>query len=59
VTGRGPRPFQSVRDGEYHRYDLGTHDFHSEVYVWFGTTGGVDPKQVKAIYVDRVIFVKE
>ena len=39
--------------------DFGTRDFHDEVYVWFGTTGGVDPKQVKAIYVDRVIFVKE
>ena len=50
---------QSVRDCEYHLYDFGTHDFHNEVYVWLGTTGGVDPKQVKAIYVDRVIFVKE
>jgi hypothetical protein len=50
---------QSIKDGAYHLYDFGTHDFHAEVYVWFGTTGGVDPKQVKAIYVDRVIFVKE
>jgi hypothetical protein len=49
----------SVRDGEYHLYDLGVHDFHNEVSIWFGTTGGVDPSQMKAIYVDRVIFVRE
>jgi hypothetical protein len=49
----------SVRDGEYHLYDLGTHNFHNDMYIWFGTTGGVDPRQMKAIYVDRVIFVKE
>jgi hypothetical protein len=50
---------ESIKDGAYHLYDMGTHDLHDDVYVWFGTTGGVDPKQVKAIYVDRVIFVKE
>jgi len=27
--------------------------------VWFGTTGGVSAENVKAIYVDRLIFVKE
>jgi len=50
---------ESIKDGEYRLYDLGSHDFHNEVYVWFGTTGGVDPKQIRAIYVDRVIFVRE
>ncbi len=44
---------------EYHLYDLGTHNLNYQHYVWFGTTGGVDPANVKAIYVDRVVFVRE
>jgi len=46
-------------DGEYQLYDLGRHDLDDESYVWFGTTGGVSAENVKAIYVDRLIFVKE
>lgn len=45
--------------GRYHLYDLGTHELHDGVYVWFGTTGGVSPENVKAVYVDRVLFVRE
>lgn len=46
-------------DGEYQLYDLGIHNLGGQCYVWFGTTGGVNPENVKAIYIDRVIFVKE
>jgi len=50
---------ESITDGQYRVYDLGTHDFVSGVDMWIGTTGGVDPKNVKAIYVDRFVFVRE
>ncbi len=46
-------------DGEYQLYDLGVHDLSGQCYVWFGTTGGVSPENVKGIYIDRCIFVKE
>lgn len=46
-------------DGEYQLYDMGVHDLAGQNYVWFGTTGGVSPENVKAIYIDRIIFVKE
>jgi hypothetical protein len=46
-------------DGEYHMYDFGVHDLNNQCYVWFGTTGGVSPENVKAIYIDRIIFVRE
>jgi len=52
-------PQKGAGDGEYHLYDLGVHDLSSDDYVWFGTTGGVSPENLKAIYVDRIIFVKE
>jgi hypothetical protein len=52
-------PVKGAGDGEYHLYDFGVHDLHGQCYVWFGTTGGVSPENVKAVYVDRVIFVKE
>lgn len=48
-----------VGDGGYRLYDLGVHHLGTQDYVWFGTTGGVYPENVKAIYVDRMIFVKE
>jgi hypothetical protein len=48
-----------ITDGAYRLYDLGTHSFHDGVYLWIGTTGGVDPKAVKAICVDRFVLVKE
>jgi hypothetical protein len=48
-----------ITDGEYRLYDFGAHDVHDGIYLWLGTTGGVDPKTVKAIYVDRFIFVRE
>ncbi len=35
------------------------HEFHDGVYIWFGTTGGVNAESVRAVYVDRVLFVKE
>ena len=45
---------------EYQAYYLGAYDFGANsMLAWIGTTGGVDPKVVKAIYVDRFIFVKE
>lgn len=46
-------------NGEYQIYDFGVHNLDNYSYVWFGTTGGVSPENVKAIYVDRIIFVKE
>ncbi len=46
-------------DGEYQLYDMGVHDLSSDDYAWFGTTGGVNPDNVKAICIDRIIFVKE
>ncbi len=50
----------SAGDGQYHHlYDLGMHEFHDGVYIWFGTTGGVNAESVRAVYVDRVLFVKE
>jgi len=52
-------PAQGAGDGEYHLYDFGAHDLQGGCYVWFGTTGGVSPQNVKAIYVDRVVFAKE
>ena len=55
----GPTPGANIRDGEYHLYDFGAHDFHDDVYVWISPIGGVDPKNVKAIYVDRFVFVRE
>jgi hypothetical protein len=50
---------EPITDGAYRLYDFGTHTFDPGVYLWIGTTGGVDPKAVKAIYVDRFILVKE
>ena len=52
-------PTQGAGDGEYHLYDFGVHDLHGQCYVWFGTTGGVSPENVKAIYVDRLLLVRE
>jgi len=46
-------------DEEYQLYDMGTHNLSGQNYVWFGTTGGVSPENVKKIYIDRLIFVKE
>jgi hypothetical protein len=48
-----------ITDGRYRLYDFGVHEFTDGVYLWIGTTGGVDPKNVKAICVDRFLFVKE
>jgi hypothetical protein len=58
---------EPIADGRYRLYDLGVHEFTDAVYgippegvqLWLGTTGGVDPKNVKAICVDRFLFVKE
>ena len=45
---------------DYRLYDFGAYDFgDNSVVVWVGTTGGVDPKNIKAIYVDRFILVRE
>ncbi len=52
-------PPEGAGDEQYHLYDLGAHDLNGQTYVWFGTTGGVSPDNVKAIYVDRVILVRE
>ena len=52
-------PPKGAGDGEYQLYDMGVHDLSSDDYVWFGTTGGVSPENVKAICIDRIIFVKE
>jgi hypothetical protein len=58
-TQKTVTPGKGAGDGQYHLYDLGTHELHGGTYVWFGTTGGVSPENVKAIYIDRVLFVKE
>lgn len=50
---------EPITDGQYHLYDLGTHDFSDTVYLWIGTTGGVRAAAVKAIWVDRFVFVRE
>jgi hypothetical protein len=50
---------EPIADGRYRLYDFGVHDFSDTTYLWVGTTGGVDPKKVKAIYVDRFLFVRE
>ncbi|MFN5757285.1 MAG: DUF4838 domain-containing protein [Planctomycetia bacterium] len=50
---------EPITDGRYRLYDFGVHDFSDTTSLWVGTTGGVDPKNVKAIYVDRFIFVRE
>jgi len=50
---------EPIADGRYRLYDFGVHDFSDAIYLWIGTDGGVDPKNVKAIYVDRFIFVRE
>jgi len=50
---------EPVTDGRYRLYDFGVHDFSDDIYLWIGTTGGVDPKMVKSIWVDRFLFVKE
>lgn len=52
-------PAADVRDGQYHIYDLGAHDFSKDGrYLWLGTTHGFNPEDVKGIWVDRVFFVK-
>jgi hypothetical protein len=58
-TQKTVTPDRGAGDGEYHLYDFGVHVLHGQCYVWFGTTGGVSPENVKAIYVDRLIFVRE
>jgi hypothetical protein len=50
---------KGARDGEYQLYYMGVHNLAGQNYVWFGTTGGVSPENVKKIYIDRLIFVKE
>lgn len=58
---------EPIADGRYRLYDFGVHEFTDAVYgippegvhLWLGTTGGVDPKNVKGIYVDRFLFVRE
>jgi len=50
---------EPVTDGRYRLYDFGVHDFNDGIYLWIGTTGGVDPTTVKSIWVDRFLFVKE
>jgi hypothetical protein len=48
-----------VRDGKYHIIDFGIHEINTnKLSFWFGTTGGVNPENVKGIYVDRMFFVK-
>ena len=58
-TRRAATPGKGAGDGQYHLYDLGRQELHSKTYVWFGTPGGVSPENVKAIYIDRVLFAKE
>ena len=55
----GSTPGENIRDGEYHLYDFGAHDFDDDVYVWISPVGGAGPRNVKAIYVDRFVFVRE
>jgi hypothetical protein len=55
--GRGSA--ESIADSKYRVYDFGQQDFGDATVIWFSTAGGVDPKNVKAIYVDRFLFVKE
>ncbi len=50
---------KNAKNSKYKLYDMGMHDLGNQCYVWFGTTGGVSSKTVKAIYIDRIIFIKE
>ncbi len=62
VLEAGPLSGSNVdpRDGKYHVFDWGAHDFgKANMYLWIGTTGGVTPENVKGIYIDRVFFVRE
>lgn len=49
----------NIRDGEYHLYDFGVHDFHDGVHAWISPVSGAGTVNVKAIYVDRFVFVRE
>jgi hypothetical protein len=50
---------EPITDGAYRVYDFGSHEFHDGTYLWVGTTGGVDREAVKAIWVDRFLFVRD
>jgi len=57
VAAIGPSP-ANLGDGQYHLVDFGVHHFGDATRVWVGTTGGVSPQNVRAIYVDRIILVR-
>jgi len=50
-------PVQELADGQYHVFDLGSHDIHGGMYVWVAPPGR--PKDVKAVYVDRIYLVRK
>lgn len=58
-TARTTALAEAITDGQYRLYDFGSHEFDDSVYLWIGTTGGVSAEAVKAIWVDRFVFVRE
>jgi hypothetical protein len=43
--------------GDYHVYDLGTHELRSGMYFWMAPPKR--PGEVQAVYVDRIFLIKE
>lgn len=50
-------PSVEFSDGHYHVIDLGAFDFVPGMYVWLAPLS--NPDDVEAIYVDRMVFVRE
>ncbi len=46
-----------ARDGQYRTYTVGSHRLQKGTYLWIAPVG--DPNAVKAVYVDRVVLVKD
>ena len=49
-------PVGDVADGEYHVFDLGTHELNGGTYVWVAPPKR--PGEVQAVYVDRIYLIR-
>ena len=49
-------PVADVADGEYHIFDLGTHELNGGIYVWVAPPKR--PGEVQAVYVDRIYLIR-
>jgi len=57
LAGEEKPSIKDFSDGEYHLVDFGVHD-HTNADIIFRIAPLANPKEMKAIYVDRFIFVK-